>query len=479
VGQLWAATRSSGQLREAPDTAHLSCDLVMDSAGDPLHQARQHRRAGQLPDALLDYRVALRRRLSKEDRLEALRGAAFCANMLANTAEAEKLLREAYSLCLRMHGTHHAVSRVVAGEVSAVQQRRKSVASNKPGADYDHLLKYHIVGDSGVGKSCLVLRFCDDTYTESYISTIGVDFKIRTLEVEGKCVKLQIWDYAYQRFRTRINYRGAHGIFIVYDVTDQTSFNNVKPWLQEIDRCAPEGVERCLVGNKMDLASQRVVESLTAKKFCDELDLVFIETSAKDATNVEEMFVQMVRRNLLEVPQSSLSGLGSNEVVLRLERLVADYPGVCYLGTLNISHNQLQRIPHEVLKLKQLRELDVSHNLLTDLPVALFCQFKRLYRLSFENNPMAAYLLQARSFPELQSAMASRACRAAVYLVLLARKYRRTLWDNLNRDAMLVVLRYVWATRHDHVWLQGAAREEAMEEETQGAHAQSERCSVQ
>ena len=92
-----------------------------------------------------------------------------------------------------------------------------------------------------MGKSCLLLRFADDTYTGTYISTIGVDFKIRTVELEGKTIKLQIWDTAGQeRFRTITSsyYRGAHGIIVVYDVTDKESFEAVKGWLNEIDRYA-------------------------------------------------------------------------------------------------------------------------------------------------------------------------------------------------------------------------------------------------
>eukprot|EP00300_Choanocystis_sp_HF-7_P007793 c15516_g1_i2.p1 GENE.c15516_g1_i2~~c15516_g1_i2.p1 ORF type:complete len:203 (+),score=57.62 c15516_g1_i2:94-702(+) len=164
--------------------------------------------------------------------------------------------------------------------------------------EYDYLFKLLLIGDSGVGKSCLLLRFADDTYTESYISTIGVDFKIRTIEIEGKTIKLQIWDTAGQeRFRTITSsyYRGAHGIIVVYDVTDLESFNNVKNWLHEIDRYAVEGVNKLLVGNKCDLVSKKQVESNTAKEFADSLAVPFLETSAKTSINVENAFITMAK----------------------------------------------------------------------------------------------------------------------------------------------------------------------------------------
>ncbi|XP_038992282.1 ras-related protein RABD2a-like isoform X2 [Hibiscus syriacus] len=135
-------------------------------------------------------------------------------------------------------------------------------------AEYDYLFKLLLIGDSGVGKSCLLLRFSDDSYLESYISTIGVDFKIRTVEQDGKTLKLQIWDTAGQeRFRTITSsyYRGAHGIIIVYDVTDQASFHNVKQWLNEINRYASGNVNKLLVGNKCDLTAKKAVPYETAK----------------------------------------------------------------------------------------------------------------------------------------------------------------------------------------------------------------------
>ncbi|XP_010682035.2 ras-related protein RABD1 [Beta vulgaris subsp. vulgaris] len=162
--------------------------------------------------------------------------------------------------------------------------------------EYDYLFKLLLIGDSSVGKSCLLLRFADDSYVDSYISTIGVDFKIRTVELDSKTVKLQIWDTAGQeRFRTITSsyYRGAHGIIIVYDVTEMESFNNVKQWLNEIDRYANESVCKLLVGNKCDLVENKVVDTQMGQALADELGIPFLETSAKDAINVEQAFLTM------------------------------------------------------------------------------------------------------------------------------------------------------------------------------------------
>jgi len=177
--------------------------------------------------------------------------------------------------------------------------------------DYDYLFKILLIGDSGVGKSCLLLRFADDTYTESYISTIGVDFKLRTIELEGKTVKLQIWDTAGQeRFRTITSsyYRGAQGIIVVYDVTDQATFNNVKQWLQEIDRYACENVNKLLVGNKCDLTSKKIVDFSAGKEFADGIGIPFLETSAKNSTNVEAAFITISSEIMKKLQSSSNAG---------------------------------------------------------------------------------------------------------------------------------------------------------------------------
>jgi len=165
--------------------------------------------------------------------------------------------------------------------------------------DYDYLFKLVLIGDSGVGKSCLLLRFADDSFTDSYISTIGVDFRFRTVNIENKTVKLQIWDTAGQeRFRTITSayYRGAHGIIMVYDVTNYESFEHVEEWLNEVNRHASESTLKLLVGNKADLNDDKKVDTDEAKKFADGLSISFLETSAKNATNVEAAFLTMAKQ---------------------------------------------------------------------------------------------------------------------------------------------------------------------------------------
>jgi len=200
-------------------------------------------------------------------------------------------------------------------------------------ADYDYLFKLLLIGDSGVGKSCLLLRFSDDTYTDSYISTIGVDFKIRTIELDGKTIKLQIWDTAGQeRFRTITSsyYRGAHGIIVVYDCTDLESFNNVKQWLEEIDRYACENVNKLLVGNKCDLTSKKVVHYQNAKDFADGLNIPFLETSAKNAVNVEQAFMTMASEIKARVgPQYSEADKGGPRVNIDQGRTIEPSKSGC------------------------------------------------------------------------------------------------------------------------------------------------------
>ena len=162
--------------------------------------------------------------------------------------------------------------------------------------EYDYLFKLLIIGDSGVGKSSLMNRFSDNIFNETFINTIGVDFKIRTINMDGKMIKLQIWDTAGQeRFRTIVSsyYRGAHGIMVVFDITNKESFENIRMWYEEIKKHASGSVKKILIGNKSDFETKRQVEYSEGKELADSLNMDYIETSAKTALNVEKAFYDL------------------------------------------------------------------------------------------------------------------------------------------------------------------------------------------
>jgi Ras-related protein Rab-1A len=165
-------------------------------------------------------------------------------------------------------------------------------------SDYDHLLKYLIIGNSGVGKSCLLLRYSENEYSDKHIITIGVDFKIKSLTIDGQKVKTNIWDTAGQeRFKniTVSYYKGASGVMLVYDITDKESFDKLGDWLIEVEKNAPSNVYKILIGNKSDLGDQRQVTYDQGKEFADTYEMKFIETSAKSSLNVEDAFTTMTK----------------------------------------------------------------------------------------------------------------------------------------------------------------------------------------
>ncbi|TIB75220.1 rab GTPase SrgA [Wallemia mellicola] len=199
---------------------------------------------------------------------------------------------------------------------------------------YDFLIKLLLIGDSGVGKSCLLLRFCDDAWTPSFITTIGIDFKIRTIELDGKRIKLQIWDTAGQeRFRTITTayYRGAMGILLVYDVTDERSFNNIRTWHSNVVQYASEGVNKILVGNKCDWDEKRAITQDQGKELADSLEIKFIETSAKNNVGVEDAFFTLARdiKSRLIDSQSSGSNNQSNSVKVDASQQQPSTSGGC------------------------------------------------------------------------------------------------------------------------------------------------------
>ncbi|KAM7254417.1 hypothetical protein ACFE04_003797 [Oxalis oulophora] len=159
--------------------------------------------------------------------------------------------------------------------------------------------------------------------------------KIRTVDQDGKTIKLQIWDTAGQeRFRTITSsyYRGAHGIIIVYDVTDKESFNHVKDWLVEIDKFSSDNVAKLLVGNKSDLTAKKEVSYETARAFADEIGISFLETSAKDASNVEQAFMTMASEIKKRVGNNPGVTANKATVPIRGQPITKENTGCCSSG---------------------------------------------------------------------------------------------------------------------------------------------------
>jgi len=164
---------------------------------------------------------------------------------------------------------------------------------------YDYLFKYILVGDTGVGKSCLLYQFSGKRFEENTLTTVGVDFHPCMIKVNGKRVKLQIWDTAGQeKFRTitRSYYRGVAGVILAYDITRRGSFEALRTWVEDIrEQTANPNVSIMLVGCKNDLESKREVSIDEGRAFADSNGLLFMETSAKTAMNVESAFVEVAR----------------------------------------------------------------------------------------------------------------------------------------------------------------------------------------
>ena len=168
--------------------------------------------------------------------------------------------------------------------------------------EYDFIFKVLLLGNSDVGKSSLLLRFVDSVWNESFVPTIGVDFKVKTIEIGDKKVKMQIWDTAGQeRFRNVVStyFRGSNGILLIYDITSRDSFKNLESWLIEIEKHASDNVLKILIGNKNDLENDRVISVEEGQNFANRNGMQFIETSAKMDTNVSEAF-QTLGKLMLE-----------------------------------------------------------------------------------------------------------------------------------------------------------------------------------
>eukprot|EP00117_Sycon_ciliatum_P047113 scpid85480/ scgid3193/ Ras-related protein Rab-15 len=170
--------------------------------------------------------------------------------------------------------------------------------------NYDILLKSMLIGDSGVGKSCFMARFVGGHVNNTHIATIGIDFKMQTVTVDGVRVRMQIWDTAGQeRFNSLTDqyYKRVNGIFLVYDITDVTSFHNVRRWMDSISEKADRDVRTMIIANKYDLARLRVVSRKEGERLATEYGVPYVEASAMEGINVQEAVHKLCRLLLRKV----------------------------------------------------------------------------------------------------------------------------------------------------------------------------------
>jgi len=181
------------------------------------------------------------------------------------------------------------------GGGAALSEPAPQAKGNQP---YKNLFKYIIVGDTAVGKSCLLLQFTDKRFQPVHDLTIGVEFGSRTITINNNPIKLQIWDTAGQeKFRsiTRSYYRGAAGALLVYDITRRETFAHLTLWLEDCRKYSSGDITIILIGNKSDLDNQRQVSQEEAQAFAQKHGLVFLETSAKTAHNVDQAFINSAK----------------------------------------------------------------------------------------------------------------------------------------------------------------------------------------
>ena len=164
----------------------------------------------------------------------------------------------------------------------------------------ENVYKLLLLGDSTVGKTCFLIKYTDQSFQDIHMATIGLDYRIKTMKLKNnKEVKIQIWDTAGQdRFRsiTKNYYKGSHGIILIYDITNRRTFENVQKWISQIREETSQNVVIYLIGNKIDMKEERKVSTEEGKKLADELGLPFMETSAKEGININEVFDDIVER---------------------------------------------------------------------------------------------------------------------------------------------------------------------------------------
>ena len=169
---------------------------------------------------------------------------------------------------------------------------------------YDHLVKILLIGESGVGKTCILQRFNRDDFLVNHLATIAIDFKMKIFDVDNTKLKMQIWDTAGQeRYNTLTSgfFKAAHGIMVCYSITDEKSFQSINKWIAQIKNLAPKDVKVILVANKSDLKNDRMVSVEAGKECAQRYEVPFVETSAFSGENVVTAFESLGRMILKDI----------------------------------------------------------------------------------------------------------------------------------------------------------------------------------
>ena len=174
-----------------------------------------------------------------------------------------------------------------------------------------------------MGKSCILLQFSQNKFREQHEITIGVEFESKTIEVNGKIIKIQIWDTAgHEAFQsiTRTYYKGAVGALLVYDITRRETFNHLVKWLSEVRENASNDITIILIGNKNDLEDKRQVSIEEGESFASENNLLFLETSAKTSNNIAEAFNLSAIRILNNIQNTGEELISNNNIKINNDK---------------------------------------------------------------------------------------------------------------------------------------------------------------
>ena len=164
--------------------------------------------------------------------------------------------------------------------------------------NFNYLLKYVIIGDSGVGKSNILLRYINGTFSDEFKATVGVEFGAKNIEINNRIYRIQIWDTAGQEnFRSiaRAYYKNSVCACVVYDIANRSSFNSVQSWIDDCTKQTPKSILLLLIGNKSDLNDQREVQYEEGAEFAKRRNMIFLETSAKNGNNISDIFEKSVK----------------------------------------------------------------------------------------------------------------------------------------------------------------------------------------